>query len=396
LAARAPANVQDIQGLLALNPLQQRGKTKRPHPATGSALRAIYMKLSIVILCWNDRDVIGGCLRSIYCGTHFAEFEVIVSVNGSDDGSVEFIRQEFPAVRVIENGGNLGFAKGNNVGILASKGELILILNPDTIIHDRALDRLVEFADRHPEAGAFGCRVLNPDGSYQVSARPFPSVRGYWLAALYLRPLAYISDALLSDTYAGWNGDTQREVDWQSGCCVMFRSNLLKQLAGFDEQFFYHFEEVDLCRRARNSGFPLLFTPAVTITHLGGQRRWSPGDQVRNQSVSRFRLGLEIEAYRNRYRFFYKHYGAGGAWRCRQVSIASIRLRQLGYGLLKLFRPTEGVRLKLELYRAVVRWNKELDPIRFMESGEEPTACETISGSRIDTPSNTVSQQENL
>ena len=94
------------------------------------------MKLSVVILCWNDLKVISDCLASIFAQTHSTEFEVIVSDNGSTDGSIEFIRKEFPRVRLIENGRNLRFAKGNNVGIQASQGEYVLILNPDTLIHD--------------------------------------------------------------------------------------------------------------------------------------------------------------------------------------------------------------------------------------------------------------------
>src|SRR3954447_3233506 len=124
------------------------------------------MKLSIVILCWNDRKVIGDCLESIYSNTRSTELEVIVSDNGSTDGSVDFIHASYPLVHVIENGRNLRFAKANNVGIRASRGEYILILNPDTVIHPGALDRVISAADQHPEAGAFGCRVVNSDGSY--------------------------------------------------------------------------------------------------------------------------------------------------------------------------------------------------------------------------------------
>src|SRR5213080_2162859 len=215
------------------------------------------MKLSIVIICWNDRKVIGDCLQSIIAGTHTTEFEVIVSDNGSTDGSVEWIRQSFPRVRVVENGANLRFSKANNVGIRASRGELVLILNPDTLIHDGALDTWVEFADRHPEVGAFGCRVLNADGSYQEPARPFPTIWREWVAALYLRRLAHLSDVFISDTYTGWRGDTERSVDWQSGCCVMLRADLLKRLGGFDEQFYYYYEDVDLCRRVWEAGSPI-------------------------------------------------------------------------------------------------------------------------------------------
>ena len=175
------------------------------------------MKLSIVILCWNDLKVIGDCLSSIYKGTHSTNFEIIVSDNGSTDGSIDFIRNNFPQVRLLENGTNLRFAKGNNVGIDISQGEYVLILNPDTIIHDGALDKVVAYGDRHPEAGAFGCKVLNIDGSYQGCARPLYTLRSEWFAALFLGRLAFLSKWFQPGLYAGWNGDTERSVGWLAG-----------------------------------------------------------------------------------------------------------------------------------------------------------------------------------
>lgn len=318
------------------------------------------MKLSIVIICWNDLRVIRECLHSIYRRTHRIDFEVLISDNGSIDGSLEFIRKNYPEARILENRANLGFARGNNAGIHASVGEYILILNPDTIIHDHALDRLVQYADEHPEAGAFGCKVLNPDGSYQTSARLFPTVRRYWVSALGLKKLANVSRFFIYEEYPHWRGETEREVDWQSGCCVMFRGDLLKSLGGFDEQFFYHFEEVDLCRRVWNAGFAIRFTPEAVITHLGGQ------------SVSRFPIRFEIEKHRSRYRYFYKHFGPKAARRCRTLSITKIRVRQMGYRLISLWTPTDVVQRRLEMYREVVRWNKAIDPVSFVERGEEP------------------------
>lgn len=320
------------------------------------------MKLSVVIICWNDLRVIRDCLRSIHEGTHSTDFEVIVSDNGSVDDSLEFIRKHYPQVRIVENNQNLGFARGNNAGISAATGEYVLILNPDTIIHDGALDKLVQFADRHPEAGAFGCRVLNPDGSYQASARLFPTVRRYWMSAL---GLTRISSRFLFEQYPGWHGDTERPVDWQSGCCVMFRGDLLKNLGGFDEQFFYHFEEVDLCRRVWNAGRSILFTPEAVITHLGGQ------------SVGRFPVRFEIEKHRSKYRYFYKHFGANAARSCRRLSIARLRVRQLGYGLLNRIKPSEQIDRRLEMYREVLRWNQAIDPVHFVERGEEPRLEQT-------------------
>src|SRR5438477_1080537 len=144
------------------------------------------MKLSIIIICWNDLKVILNCLASIYTETKALEYEIIVSDNGSTDGSISRIRADFPKVKVIENGANLGFAKGNNAGIRVAQGEYLLILNPDTIIRDCALEKLVMYADRHPSAGGFGCRVLNPDSSFQNPARPTPTVFGYLIAAIRL------------------------------------------------------------------------------------------------------------------------------------------------------------------------------------------------------------------
>ena len=318
------------------------------------------MKLSIVIICWNDWKVIEDCLRSIYDGTKKTEFEVIVSDNGSTDESVERIREQFPATRVIENGANLGFSKGNNVGIREATGEYVLILNPDTIVHPGSLDRWIEFADGHPEAGAFGCKVLNPDGTYQGTARPFPTARRAFIAAFGLRPLGFLGRAFLSDKYVGFNWEQESEVDWQSGCCILLNGALLRRLNGFDEQFFYHYEEVDLCFRVWQSGYPVRYTPTVTITHLGGQ------------SVGRFPVRFAIETNRNCYRYFYKHFGVKGARQCRKITLAHLRVRQILYGLLSRFRPNEALQRRLEMYRVVTKWNRMLDPVEFVEHGTEP------------------------
>ncbi len=318
------------------------------------------MKLSIVIICWNDRKVIEDCLRSIFDGTHATEFEVIVSDNGSTDGSIELIKKQFPSVRMIENGANLGFARGNNVGIREAQGEYVLILNPDTIVGEGSLDRWIEFADAHPEAGGFGCRVFNADGTHQQSARPFHTLLREWVRALGLQPLTRLVPRF-ADTYAPWHGETERQIDWQSGCCVMFRRDLLQELHGFDEQFFYHFEEVDLCKRVWNTGHPILFTPCASIVHLGGQ------------SVGRFPIRFAIEINRNRYRYYYKYFGRQGARRARRILLIHFKARQIGYGLLNRLRPSDSLQSRLTMYRAAIRWNRLVDPIAFVENGTEPS-----------------------
>jgi GT2 family glycosyltransferase len=318
------------------------------------------MMLSIVIICWNDLKVIVNCLKSIFDETRGIQFEVIVSDNGSTDGSLDYIRAHYSQVRIVENGTNLGFAKGNNAGIRVAKGEYVLILNPDTIIRNGALQKLVSFAEAHSEAGAFGCRVLNPDGSFQTPARPIPTVFGYCIAALCIGWLGRISGFFASNFYPGWNGRTERLIGYQSGCCVMFRNDLLNHLQGFDERFFYHFEETDLCYRVWKSGSSVLFYPGAEITHLGGQ------------SVGRFPVRFALETYRSAYRFFFKHYGLRGLVQIRWVFLLNLYIRSAGYSLITVVKPSEALENRLKMYRVAIQWNRGLDPLRFINSGEEP------------------------
>jgi hypothetical protein len=320
------------------------------------------VKLSIVILCWNDRKVIGDCLRSIFAGTFSTVFEVIVSDNGSTDGSVEFIHEQFPLVRVLENGVNLRFAKGNNVAIHASQGEYVLILNPDTIVQEGALDGMVAYADRHPEGGAFGCKVLNTDGTYQRCQWPPHTLRSEWCAALYLGWLSRISERFHTGAYARWNGDTERTVGWLAGCCILVRSELLKRLNGFDEQFFYFYEDTDLCRRVWDAGYSILYTPDFAITHLQGQ-----------STVNRFApITFALDAQITRYRYYYKYYGPEGARSCRRSSLTGLFLRRMMYGIIQLLRPSEARKKRRELIRALFEWNRRVNPVRLVEGGEEP------------------------
>lgn len=328
------------------------------------------MKLSIVILCWNDRKVIEDCLHSIYETTRRVKFEVIVSDNGSTDGTGEMIAERFPEVQFIENGANLRFAKANNVGIRAAQGEYILILNPDTIIHEGTLDRLMEFADRHSDVAGFGCRVLNADGSYQESARPFTTIRGDWLVALYLRWLGYVNKKLTGDTYVGWKGDSERAVEWICGCFMLIRADLLKTLNGFDEQFFYYYEDMDLCRRIHVSGNKILFTPDVCITHLKGystNHRLPP-------------VGFALDAQITRYRYHYKYGGRKGVRRARRTALAGTVVRYIGYRVSQILKPTEAKKRRLESLKVLIQFHLRVDPIRLVERGEEPRLSMIVPG----------------
>jgi N-acetylglucosaminyl-diphospho-decaprenol L-rhamnosyltransferase len=318
------------------------------------------MTLSVVIICWNDLKVILDCISSVYAETSAIEYEIIVTDNASSDGSVGAIRGRFPKVRIVENPENAGFGSGNNAGIRVAEGEYVLILNPDTIIRDRALEKLVAYADRHPEGGAFGCRVLNPDGSVQLSAHPLPTLWTSLTKALGLRWPGRLWSGFCSDSYPNWDGRSERQIGFQGGCCLLVRGQQLKELGGFDERFFHQYEDADLCRRISDSGRPILFFPGAEITHIGGQNRGT------------YSIKVELETERSKYRYFYKYYDARGVVWIRRISILGLGLRSAACRILNVLRRDEALKNRIGKDQVLLNWHWGLDPIRFIQTGAEP------------------------
>jgi GT2 family glycosyltransferase len=318
------------------------------------------VKLSIVIICWNDRKCIGDCLKSVYDQAIMADFEVIVTDNGSTDGSLEFIRKNYPQVRIVANGANLGFGPGNNAGFKVATGDYVFILNPDTILRPHAIERLLAFADRHPEAGAFGCRTLNTDGSLQGTAQARPTVLSALFAALCLRWPGRFSTKLCADTYVGWDGRTEREIGFQAGCTLLIRGNILNSLGGFDGRFFHQYEDADLCHRVWESGKSVLFCPDAEIVHIGGAKRGN------------YPIKVQLETQRSKYRYYHKHYGMKAAARIRWVSLLYYGLRHAGYSMHHFLKRKASGNDRLKMTRVMLKWHWNLNPARFIEKGEEP------------------------
>jgi GT2 family glycosyltransferase len=318
------------------------------------------MKLSIVIICWNDRKVILDCISSVYAETTAFDYEVIVTDNASTDGSVAAIAKSFPGVRIVENFENGGFGKGNNAGIRVTNGEYVLILNPDTIIRERAVEKVVAYAEVHPEAGAVGCRILNVDGSVQLAAHPLPTIWTSLTKAFALRWPGRFWTSFSSDSYVNWDGREERKIGYLAGCFLLARGELLRKLGGFDERFFHQFEDADLCRRIWDSGHSVLFYPGAEITHIGGQNRGT------------YSIKVELETERSKYRYFYKYYGAKGVIWLRYVAMVGLSLRFLGCRLLKVLKRNQPLVNQLQKFEVVLRWNLRLDPVAFIETGVEP------------------------
>jgi hypothetical protein len=227
--------------------------------------------LSVLIVSYNTRAETLACLASLARETPDLEHEVIVVDNASSDGSAEAIAAEFPNVRLIALSENAGFARGNNIAAEAARGDYLLLLNPDTIILDRAAERLVAFARATPGAGIWGSSTLFGDGRLD----PTCAFRRMSLGSLFCRATglanAFASRPLFNgELYPDWQRDSVREVDVIAGCYLLITHDLWRRLEGFDPLFFMYGEEADLCLRARALGAKPLFTPDAPITHFGG------------------------------------------------------------------------------------------------------------------------------
>jgi len=229
------------------------------------------MKLSIIIVSWNVLGELTKCLRSIEEYQPSYRYETIVVDNASTDGTVVAIKKEFPQVVVVANNENLGFAAANNTAIERSKGEYILFLNPDTILHSNSLEILVRFMDNNKDVGACGPKLLNDDGTTQRSVRRFPDFcsalhRNTIFRTLRLFRKQYHRYRMLDFSY-----DRQIDVDILMGAALMTRRYIIDEIGAMDESFFMYYEEADLCYRIKQAGWHITFIPTAVVTHLGGQ-----------------------------------------------------------------------------------------------------------------------------
>jgi hypothetical protein len=218
--------------------------------------------LSIILVSWNTRDLIRDCLGSIFRHPPDFPWQAIVVDNASQDGSPELVSREFPAVQLIRNPSNLGFAAANNQGAGTASGRYLLFLNSDTLVHAGTLAGAVAFMEQHPEAGVMGCRTLNADGSLQATAFAFPGK---------FRVFAYVSGLNRIFKLSRFTDHSVlRTADYVQGSFLIMRKGLYDDCGGFDEHFFLYAEEVDLCLRVKAAGFSVYYFPAVSITHHGG------------------------------------------------------------------------------------------------------------------------------
>ena len=210
----------------------RRGIAVNPAPASA-------MDVSIVILNYNDKEYLRGCLQSLAHCSRSRQVEIIVSDNASTDGSIEMVESEFPRVRLLKNKENLGFTKGNNVGIRASAGRYVFLLNSDIKVLDGCIDAMAEFLDDHPDVGLAGPKVLNRDLSHQSTCRRYPTLWNNFCEVTGLSKLFRGSRVFCGEHMFFFHGDREMDVHVLVGCFSALRRRAIDQAGMLDEEFLH-------------------------------------------------------------------------------------------------------------------------------------------------------------
>jgi len=326
--------------------------------------------LSVVIVNWNTRDLLAQCLKSVYETASGVDFEIIVVDNASTDGSVEMVRERFPHVHIIANSENVGFVHANNQALACCRGRYVLLLNSDTQVLPGSLYKAVQFMDEHPRAGMVGVRLLNPDGTFQASYTPFPTL---WREFLMLSGLGRW---LVRQTFPSYGPQAERGAQhvkgYLEGAYLMARRQAVGEIGGLDEHIFMYAEDVDWCYRFHQAGWEVWYLPDAPIVHYGGQ------------STRKRRERMEAELYRSRVYFFRKHYGKAAAT-CLKVLIYAMTLpKMLIHGILRFV--TKGRRGRTvtswkELRLALGGLDSTSKPVFDTHSGTEQRDAELRTGS---------------
>lgn len=281
---------------------------------------AVAVDLSIVIVNWNTRDLLAGCLAAIDRTVHSSDellSEVVVIDNASSDDSAKMVQSQFPWVRLIESHENVGFAAANNIALELVSGTAVCLLNPDTVVQPEALTRLWQVLQAESTMGVVGAQLLNADGSLQVSTGVFPTL---WSELPVVnRLLQAIHKTRGVQTPAG--RIEVRPADWVSGAAFMIKRCVVDSIGPLDEDFWLYTEETDWCFRAHTAGWDIVLVPEANVYHL-----------ARASSRQRY-VETMLHFYRSRVRFVYKHYGPFQAqWLRRQLLVKVAIWRRVPFG----------------------------------------------------------------
>lgn len=284
--------------------------------------------VSVIIISWNTCALLEECLSAVLEATTDLAAEVIVVENASTDGSARMVREKFPGVQLLQNGENVGFARGNNQAAVIARGEYLLLLNSDTRAHPQAVEMLVNFIRQTEKAAVVGARLLNLDGSFQFSYADFPTP---WREFLILSTLGR---RIFGSSYPSYGAEVEagpKMVDYVNGACMLIRRDVYLVVGGLPDQYFMYAEEVDFCLALRRAGWQVWYQPAAQVLHHGGG------------SSQHRKAAREGDMYQSRVRLMRKAHGdlAAGLLKIEIVVLTAPKV--MWHGLLrKLSRGKKG------------------------------------------------------
>ena len=266
-------------------------------------------KLSIIVLSYNTKELLRGCLVSLEKNQGEVDFEVIVPDNGSVDGSVEMVERDFPNVRLIVSEINLGFAGGNNLAKELARGEYVLFLNSDTIVHQKTLRATVKYLDENKNVGAVTCKIVLPNGEFDKDTRRSFITPWIGLVHLFLRLDRLFPKSRLFAKY--WYGyipeNNTHEIDALQGAFFLTRKKILDKIGWVDEDYFLDGEDLDLSWRIKELGFKNIYYPEVKITHFKGASKGKIESQNRKQIPLTDRFRYRMTGVNSMEIFYRKH-----------------------------------------------------------------------------------------
>ncbi|MBN1846504.1 MAG: glycosyltransferase family 2 protein [Sedimentisphaerales bacterium] len=308
--------------------------------------KASLMDISCIIVSWNARRHLLETLRSVAEATAGRRREIIVVDNASTDHSPQAVAERYPEVILIRNDENLGFSRANNLGLARSRGRYVALINSDVVVRPDCLTHLYDYMERHPEVGMLGPRILNPDGSLQVSCRHFPSVWNNLCQILGLNRLFSRSRRFSEPFMHYWPHDAVHDIDVLSGCFWFVRREALRQVGGLDERFFIYGEDIDWCRRFHEKGWKVRFLPEAQAVHY------------HEASSSNDPLRFYIEMQKADLQYWQKHHGSRGRAAYRLLILLRHALRLPVYGIRYVLCPARRGPTGYKLRRAwrCLRW----------------------------------------
>jgi len=278
----------------------------RVQPSDATPAPAAAVRLAVVIVSYNTRKLIRRCIESLHAFPPRGAFEVWVVDNASRDDSVAMLAAEFPSVHVQANADNLGYAAAVNQALEATTSEYLLVLNPDIVVREGALDLLLDFMDAHQDGGIAAAKLLNTDGSLQHSCRSFYTPRTLLLRRTPLGRLFPNSPVIRHHLLLDYDHATPRAVDWVIGACMLVRRNAADTVGGMDERFFLYFEDVDWCYRMSRQGWKVYYVPQSEMVHE--HRRASARPKLSRSFWAHLGSLLRFYEKWNRYSYGIKRY----------------------------------------------------------------------------------------